>query len=224
MGTKSYEQYCTIATALDLVGDRWSLLILRELSFGEQRFTDLKAGLPGVATNLLTMRLRSLEEDGLVEQHELPPPAARTVYRLTKAGTRIRPVLRAVAQFGLPYLDPPAAADVRPRMVVYGGVGALFDPVSALGVDLRVKFDLDGEEHWVEVRDGKLRRADTSLPPDLTITGPAAALLERARGASLDALSDELAIEGSQEARQAFERCFPRPADLAWPHGDARSP
>lgn len=214
MGAKSYEQYCTIATALDLVGDRWSLLVLRELSFGEQRFTDLRAALPGIASNLLTDRLRSLQDDGLVEQHELPAPAARTVYRLTRAGTRIRPVLRAIAQFGLPYLDPPAEFDVRPRMVVYGGVGALFDPVRALGVDLRVRFDLDGEEHWVEVRDGKLHRADTSLPADLTITGSAAALFERIRGADLEALGRELRVEGSAEAKAAFERCFPAPADL----------
>ena len=78
MSTKSYEQFCTIAAALDLVGDRWTLLILRELSFGEQRFTDLKAALPGIATNLLTERLRKLEDAGLVEQQELPAPAARS--------------------------------------------------------------------------------------------------------------------------------------------------
>ena len=102
MSSKSYEQYCTIASALDLVGDRWTLLVLRELSFGEQRFTDLKDALPGIATNLLTDRLRKLEEAGLAEQHELPAPAARTVYRLTKDGVRIRPVLRAIAQFESP--------------------------------------------------------------------------------------------------------------------------
>jgi DNA-binding HxlR family transcriptional regulator len=209
--SKSYEQYCTIATALDLVGDRWTLLVLRELSFGEQRFTDLKTALPGVATNLLTTRLRALEDDGLVEQVELPPPAARNVYRLTAAGTRIRPVLRAMAQFGLPYLAPGADADVRPRMAVFGGAGALFDPVAAVGVNVRVRFLLDGEEHWLEVRDGRLRRADTSLPPDLTFTGTAAALVELSRGAGVDSLSDRLRVEGTKAAREAFERCFPTP-------------
>lgn len=211
MPSKSYEQYCTIATALDLVGDRWSLLVLRELSFGEQRFTDLKAALPGIATNLLTDRLRSLQDDGLVEQVELPPPAARNVYRLTRAGTRIRPVLRAIAQFGLPYLPPADEGQVRPRMAVYGGAGALFDPVAAVGVDLRVRFVLDGEEHWLEVRDGKLRRADTSLPPDLTVTGAPSALVELSRGTSLDALTGELEVEGSTAARETFRRCFPAP-------------
>ncbi len=214
MGAKSYEQYCTIATALDLIGDRWSLLVLRELSFGEQRFTDLKAALPGVATNLLTDRLRSLEEDGLIERRELPAPAARTVYGLTRAGTRIRPVLRAVAQFGMPYLAPPDEGSVRPRMAVFGGAAALFDPVGAVGVSLRVKFVLDGEEHWLEVRDGKLRRADMTKRPDLTITGSAGALFELIRGADLGTLAGRLEIEGTKAHREAFARCFPAPAGI----------
>lgn len=205
---KTYDQYCTIATALDLIGDRWTLLILRELSFGEQRFTDLKAGLPGIASNLLTERLRGLEEAGLVEQHVLPAPAARSVYRLTRDGVRIRPVLRAVAQFGLPYLEAPVEGQVRPRMAVFGGVGAMFDPVGAVGTELRVRFVLDGEEHWLEVRHGKLVRADTSAVPDLTVRGSAVALFELTRGAELDAT---LEVEGTARARQAFARCFPAP-------------
>lgn len=209
MSTKTYAQYCTIASALDLVGDRWTLLVLRELSFGEQRFTDLKAALPGIATNLLTERLRKLEDAGLVEQHELPAPAARTVYRLTRDGVRIRPVLRAIAQFGLPYLPEPKEGRVRPRAAVFGGAGAMFDPVAAIGVDLRVRFLLDGEEHWLEIRDGKLRRADTSRAPDLTLTGTAVALFELTRGADLDEV--DLVVEGSAQARRTFARCFPSP-------------
>ena len=212
MPGKSYEQYCTIASALDLVGDRWTLLVLRELSFGEQRFTDLKAALPGIATNLLTERLRKLEDAGLVEQAELPAPAARTVYRLTRDGVRIRPVLRAIAQFGIPYLPEPKPGRVRPRGAVFGGVGAMFDPVAAIGVDLRVRFVLDGEEHWLEVRDGRLRRADTSAQPDLTVRGEAAALFGLIRGATWADLADRLDVEGGAEARATFERCFPAPA------------
>lgn len=211
MSSKSYEQYCTIAVALDVIGDRWTLLLLRELSFGEQRFTDLKAGLPGIATNLLTTRLRALEDAGLVEQRELPAPAARTVYRLTRDGVRIRPVLRAIAQFGLPYLEEPQEGTVRPRMAVFGGAGAMFDPVAAIGVDLRLKFVLDEEEHWLEVRNGRLVRADTAAEPDLTFTGTAAALFELTRGADLDALGPRLVVTGSKAARQSFRRCFPAP-------------
>ncbi|MCX6397220.1 MAG: winged helix-turn-helix transcriptional regulator [Propionibacteriales bacterium] len=206
---KTYDQYCTIAAALDLVGDRWTLLILRELSFGEQRFTDLKAGLPGIASNLLTERLRGLEDSGLVEQHVLPAPAARSVYRLTREGVRIRPVLRAVAQFGLPYLEEPVDGQVRPRMVVFGGAGAMFDPVAAAGADLRLRFVLDGEEHWLEVRGGKLVRADTSAEPDLTFTGSAAAMFELVRGGDLGSLAPRLVVEGAAAARRTFERCFP---------------
>ncbi|MET3962766.1 DNA-binding HxlR family transcriptional regulator [Marmoricola sp. OAE513] len=211
MSSKTYDQYCTIARAMDLIGDRWTLLVLRELSFGEQRFTDLKAGLPGIATNLLSERLRKLEEAGLIEQHELPSPAARSVYRLTREGVRIRPVLRAVAQFGMPYLEPPAEGQVRPRMAVFGGIGAMFDPVGAVGADLRLRFVLDGEEHWLEVRDGKLVRADVTAEPDLTVTGGAAALFELTRGVELDALAPRLVVEGSDAARRTFARCFPVP-------------
>ncbi len=213
MGTKSYDQYCTIATALDLVGDRWTLLVLRELSMGEARFTDLRNGLPGIATNLLTERLRTLEEAGLVEQHELPAPAARTVYRLTRDGVRIRPVLRAIAQFGMPYLQAPVGA-IRPRAAVFGGSAALFDPVGAVGVNLRIRYLIDAEEHWIEVVDGKLRRADTTRPADLTITGTAAGLFGLNRGARPADLDGELRIEGTDKAWELFRQCFP-PSVLA---------
>ncbi len=105
---RTYGQYCPIAAGLDLIGDRWTLLILRELSMGDQRFTDLRAELHGIAPNLLTERLRSLQAIGLVTTAELPPPAARSVYRLTEEGRRIEPVLRSVARFGVSYLtgDP----------------------------------------------------------------------------------------------------------------------
>lgn len=212
VANKTYDQYCTIASALDLVGDRWTLLILRELSFGEQRFTDLRAALPGIASNLLTDRLRDLERAGLVEQHELPAPAARTVYRLTRAGTRIRPVLRSLAQFGLAYLDLPDDHVVPPRMAVFGGAGSLFDPAGAAGADLRMRFLLDGEEHWLEVRAGRLVRADQSQEPDLTFTGRAAGLLDYCRGADLADLAPRLVVAGTTTARRAFERCFPAPA------------
>ena len=102
---RTYGQYCPIAAGLDLIGDRWTLLILRELSMGDRRFTDLRAELPGIAPNLLTERLRSLQSIGLVTTVELPPPAARSVYRLTDEGRRIEPVLRSVARFGARYLS-----------------------------------------------------------------------------------------------------------------------
>jgi DNA-binding HxlR family transcriptional regulator len=102
---RTYGQYCPIAAGLDLIGDRWTLLILRELTMGDRRFTDLRAGLPGIAPNLLTDRLRSLQGIGLVATAELPPPAARSIYRLTDEGRRVAPVLRSMARFGARYLS-----------------------------------------------------------------------------------------------------------------------
>jgi len=101
---RTYGQYCPIAAGLDVVGDRWTLLIIRELSMGDRRFTDLRAALAGIAPNLLTERLRSLQAMGLVSVVELPPPAARSVYSLTDDGHRIEPVLRSMARFGVRYL------------------------------------------------------------------------------------------------------------------------
>lgn len=210
MSNKSYDQYCGIAAALDVVGDRWTLLILRELSFGQQRFTDLRASLPGIASNLLTERLRSLEEAALVEQRELPAPAARTVYALTPDGDRIIPVLRSLARFGLPYLEEPKDGHVRPRTAVYGGLASLLDPLAAAGRDFLMRFDLDGQELWLHVKDGKIVRPDRSATPDLTFTGSAAALVEVCRGtADLESAEPRLTVTGTKAARAAFRKLFP---------------
>jgi len=100
---KSYQQYCAVARALDSVGDRWVLLIVRELlAFGPSRYSDLKRGLPGIATNLLAERLRSMEADGLVEHHEAPAPISSRVYQLTDRGRELEDVVRALSRWGLP--------------------------------------------------------------------------------------------------------------------------
>jgi len=102
---RSYAQFCPIARALDVIGERWALLIVRELLIHPARFTDLRRGLPGIASNLLTERLRTLEEAVIVERTELPPPAASAVYQLTERGFALRHVLREVARWGAPLLD-----------------------------------------------------------------------------------------------------------------------
>lgn len=104
---KTYDQYCPIACALGLVGERWTLLVVRELLYGPKRYTDLADGLPGIGTNILAARLKELESAGLVEKRKLPPPAASTVYELTEAGRSLRPVLHELARFGARYLGPP---------------------------------------------------------------------------------------------------------------------
>jgi DNA-binding HxlR family transcriptional regulator len=216
MPRKSYAQYCGIAAALDRVGDRWTLLILRELSFGAQRFTDLRAALPGIASNLLTERLRDLEHAGLVEQRDLPAPAARTVYALTRDGIRIRPVLKALAQFGLPFLGDPVEGQVPPRMAVHGTLGSLFDPAAAAGRDLLLRFDVDGEELWLQVRAGKLVRPDQDATPDLIFTGSTAALIEVCRGTTnLADTAPRLRVEGTRVARKTFAQMFPASAPVS---------
>jgi len=210
MSNRSYQQYCGIATALDRVGDRWTLLILRELWLGECRFTDLRKALPGIAPNLLAERLRQLENDGLVEQRELPAPAARTVYALTADGLRVVPVLRALARFGLPFLDDPVEGRVQPRMAVHGTLSALFDPVAAAGRDLLLRFRLDGEELWLQVRAGQLVPAEAAGTPDLTFVGSPAGLVDVCRGSlELAAAAPRLRVDGAAEAKAAFAAMFP---------------
>jgi DNA-binding HxlR family transcriptional regulator len=110
---KTYSQYCATARALDLVGDRWVLLIVRELLIqGPSRFTDLRAGLPGIATNLLTARLAEMTENGILTRVDAPPPVATGLYQLTERGQRLRPVLEALTEWGLPAMHLEREGDV----------------------------------------------------------------------------------------------------------------
>lgn len=97
---RSYRQFCGVARALDLVGERWALLVVRELALGPKRFTDLLGGLPGVSTNVLSTRMRELERAGVVQRRLLPPPAASTVYELTDYGRELEPALLALGRWG----------------------------------------------------------------------------------------------------------------------------
>jgi DNA-binding HxlR family transcriptional regulator len=106
---RSYHQYCPVAHSLDLVGERWSLLVVRELLRGPQRYSDLHERLPGCGTNVLAARLRRLEEGGVVHRHRLPPPAASTVYELTAYGQELRRVVHELARWGVRSIGPPAA-------------------------------------------------------------------------------------------------------------------
>jgi DNA-binding HxlR family transcriptional regulator len=108
---KHYGQYCPVAHALELVGERWSLLVVRELLGGPKRYTDLAGALPGIGTNILANRLRELEGAGVIEKRRLPPPAAANVYALTEYGEELREPLYALGRWGARSLGPPAAAD-----------------------------------------------------------------------------------------------------------------
>jgi DNA-binding HxlR family transcriptional regulator len=106
IGVRTYDQFCGLARALDLVGDRWTLLIVRELLIQQPcRYTDLRYGLPGIATNLLADRLRELEANGIISRELAPPPVATTLFRLTERGEGLRPVLEALGRWGAPLLE-----------------------------------------------------------------------------------------------------------------------
>jgi DNA-binding HxlR family transcriptional regulator len=109
--SKRYEQYCPMAHALDLVGDRWALLVIRELMHGPKRYTDLVDSLPGIGTNILAARLRDLERHAIVARRTLPPPAASKVYDLTDYGRELRPAMRELALWGARSLGPPTDKD-----------------------------------------------------------------------------------------------------------------
>lgn len=109
---RSYGQYCAIARALDVIGDRWTLLLVRELLVrGPSRYTDLRRALPGIATNLLVNRLRELETAGVVSREEAPPPIATTLFKLTERGEALRSVLVAVGSWGIPLAAKPKRGD-----------------------------------------------------------------------------------------------------------------
>jgi DNA-binding HxlR family transcriptional regulator len=109
---RSYDEYCAVAKSLDLVGDRWTLLIVRELALlGGCRYTDLRNGLPGIASNLLAERLRELEAAGVVSREEAPPPIASTLLRLTPRGEELRPVIDDLMRWGLPLMTQDSEQD-----------------------------------------------------------------------------------------------------------------
>lgn len=108
---RSYDQYCSVARALDVVGDRWTLLILRELLAGPRRYTDLHADLPGVSTDVLASRLKEMERDGLTTRRRLPPPGAAYVYEPTARGRELLPVLQTLGEWGAPLLGERRATD-----------------------------------------------------------------------------------------------------------------
>jgi DNA-binding HxlR family transcriptional regulator len=147
---KAYDQYCPIACSLGLVGERWTLLVVRELMGGPKRYTDLAGGLHGIGTNILADRLKELEAAGLVEKHKLPPPAASTVYELTASGRALRPVLHELARFGARYMGPPPTGALEEGWLV----GALDVAVAPLARSGTVAFRVGAEE--ASIVDGRV--------------------------------------------------------------------
>ncbi|MGO9926575.1 MAG: winged helix-turn-helix transcriptional regulator [Mycobacterium sp.] len=168
-GRRSYGQDCPIANGLDVLGERWTLLILRELVGGPRRYSDLRAQLPGIATNLLAQRLDELQQAGIVERNELPPPIARTVYTLSDDGWRlVLPIIGAVARFGLQTMSPSVEGARSPLNGFLVGVLLGFDPIGAAGVEATYRVQIDGRSFDFAVTGGRL--AGTRHEPDVTLS------------------------------------------------------
>ena len=180
--SKSYGQYCPIAEALDVVGERWTLLIARELLTGPQRFTDLRAGLPGIPPNLLSSRLRELEDAGLIARRELPPPAARTVYELTEEGLGLEPTLRALARWGMHRL-PPDDRGVSPAAAVRAALVAYARPRAASAPQRTWAAHVGGEAFTLQLEDGRVSyRSGDPVRADLVVSADPADLMRLRRG------------------------------------------
>jgi DNA-binding HxlR family transcriptional regulator len=160
---KSYNQNCPIAKGLDIFGERWTLLILRELVGGARRYSDLRIELPGIATNLLAERLRRLEQADLVDRTELPPPVARTVYALSELGWRkVPPLLKAIAVFGLDQVELTDSA-LTPLNGFLAGILLGFEPSRAAELSASYRIEIDGRTFEFAVNRGELEAAQNSV-------------------------------------------------------------
>ncbi|GAB3143448.1 winged helix-turn-helix transcriptional regulator [Microbispora hainanensis] len=213
---RSYGQYCSVAKALDVVGDRWTLLIVRELlSRGPCRYTDLRSGLPGIATNLLADRLRELEAAGLVEREDAPPPIATTLFRLTDRGADLAPVIDALGRWGVPLMR-----DHRPQDAFRGQWLRL--PVRMFLADHEpdrpassIQIHAGDQSVVIDADAGRVSmRLGADPDADATVTGPpprVLALLSGGLGLA-DAEEQGLRVAGS---REAVLRVLPRAAAAA---------
>jgi len=212
---KRHDQYCPIARTLDVLGDRWSLLILRELLLGDRRFVDLREWLPGVSPTLLTKRLQQLTASGLVTTIELPPPAARTVYTATAKGREAIPILRAMIRFGMKLLPPPrASTKLRPQSVSHVAVEAWYDSKAADGIDEIYRLVIDGAEFTLGSARGVTREKLAMREPDLVLAAPAHVLVAARLGEPTlaEALASGAAtVKGSKRAMRNFQRVFRLP-------------
>ncbi|MFJ6657146.1 winged helix-turn-helix transcriptional regulator [Streptomyces sp. NPDC091377] len=176
---RSYDQYCSAARALDVVGDRWTLLIVRELFAGPRRYTDLHADLPGVSTDVLASRLKDMERDGIATRRRLPPPGAAYVYELTPRGRRLLPVLRALGEWGADDLGERRPTDaVRAHWFALPLLGALEGEGL---VEVRLE---EGDFHLHVGRDEEAVYGDGPAPaePDARLLLSAATCTAVARG------------------------------------------
>jgi DNA-binding HxlR family transcriptional regulator len=208
--TRDYGQYCGLARALDLVGGRWSILIVRELLGGPKRFTDLAQGLPGIPTNVLSSRLRELEDGGLVQRALRPGRSSAVVYELTSYGRELEEPLIHLGLWGAKALGRPTSSTSFSSAALQLALRATFDPDAARGGDLSAEIQFDGERLHVRVCEGQVSfPLETPSQPHLVIETTPQVFAELFAGdVDVNAVIDsgQASIEGSKrEARRFFE-------------------
>jgi DNA-binding HxlR family transcriptional regulator len=216
--TRTYADGCAAAHALDLVGERWALLVVRELLLGPKRFTDLRLGLPHASPNVLAQRLRGLEAAGVVRRGKLPPPAASRIYELTEWGQDLEPVIIALGKWGVRSPSKPPDAELGIDSLILS-FRTMFDPERAAGLGASYEFRLGEDRFRAEVAGGRLEiergsaeRPDASVETD---AGTLAALVYDDLELD-DALSSgELEINGDREAVERYLALFPLPEPAA---------
>lgn len=213
--TRSYDDACGIARALDVIGERWALLIVRELVLGPKRFTDLQTGLRRVSPDVLSQRLRELEAAGVIERRTLPRPAASRVYELTARGRALEPALHALGRWGS--REPmPGDAPVLGADAAVVALPSLFDADRAGDLDATFQLELDGDEFVAGVGGGRLTVArGRALAADAVIAtdpGTLAQVLWHGRPLRDAIAAGEATVAGDRRAADRFLRLFPLPA------------
>ena len=210
---RSYGQYCSIAKALDVVGDRWTLLIVRELLIrGACRYTDLRNGLPGIATNLLSDRIRELESAGLIRREDAPPPIATTLFHLTEAGAELLPVLDAIGRWGLRYMIEPAESDEFRGHWFTFPVSFFLHDRDPDGPPASIELRTASDPAVIEISGGSAHtRLGTAAAPDLILQGEPQLILALLAGqlTAAEAAGRGLQINGDTGV---LHRVLPEPA------------
>jgi DNA-binding HxlR family transcriptional regulator len=171
---RSYDEYCAIAKSLDVVGDRWTLLIVRELALrGACRYTDLRHGLPGIASNLLAERLRELHRAGVIAREDAPPPIATTLFRLTPRGEELRPLLEDLLRWGLPLMSEQNPEDAVRSHWLAAALELMLTDRQPDAPPLTLELQTGDQPILIEAHDGAIHtRLGPAANADATLTGP----------------------------------------------------
>ena len=211
MAERSYGQFCGLARALDLVGERWALLLVRDLLVAPKRFTDLRRGLPKIPSNVLSTRLRELEEAGVVQRRVLPLPESGVVYELTEYGQGLEEIVLRLGTWGAARLGEPRPGEVLTPDAMVIALRAMFRPAAAAGRHVGFQFELGPTVFHARVDHGSLTSGAGPLPDaDLVISGgPGIRALFTGEVSAADAVADGLvALQGDPALLEAFTEMF----------------